>query len=87
MRVRGNRWPRALAALVIWAAAPPGRPARALPWASPPAPAAQPRRPAAQPTALRSNPGASKPVAAAPAPGKGPDRPGGGVLLYQSDDE
>ena len=69
MRVRGNGWPRALAAVVIWAAAPPGRPARALPWASPPAPAAQPQQPAAQP-------GAPKPVAAAPALGKGPDKQG-----------
>jgi hypothetical protein len=74
MRVRGNGWARALAALVTWAAAPSGHPARALPWASPPAPAAQSRQPAAQPGAL-------KPVAAAPAQGKGPDKPGV-VALY-----
>jgi hypothetical protein len=81
MQVSGKGWPRALAAVVTGAAAPSGRPAGALPWASPPAPAAQPQQPAARPTALPATSGASKPVAAAPALGKGPDKPGA-VVLY-----
>ena len=53
MRVHGNGWVRELAAVVAGAAAPSGRPPRAVPWASPPAPAAQPRQPAAQPGRAR----------------------------------